>query len=165
MNQMESMCVSCNTTEAQKNVMGNVCPAPSECNVKSSDGSPGRVLVSRVYKSACVMVFSSHVYDWPAKFENQRTADAKQSLREQHFWYIFREGNRNRELCFNLFFIWSSEDMEITLGSSVLNTFSKSRLLQMLCFILSRTSWPVGNVCSSWTDIPGYNVIILAAFH
>lgn len=63
MDQMEFMCVSHMTTKAQRNVMGNVSSKPSVCNVKSSDGSPGRLLVSRVYKSACVMVFSSHVYE------------------------------------------------------------------------------------------------------
>lgn len=63
MNQMEFIPVSHITTKAQRNVMGNVSSKPSVCNVKSSDGSPGRVLVSRVYKSACVMVFSSHVYE------------------------------------------------------------------------------------------------------
>lgn len=51
------------TTKAQRNVMGNVSSKPCVYNVKSSDGSPGTALVSRVYKSACVMVFSGHVYE------------------------------------------------------------------------------------------------------
>ena len=58
------------------------------------------------------MVFSSHVYEWPAKLENQWTADARQSLQEQQFWDCCFEGNRNTELCFTLFFIWSSKDTE-----------------------------------------------------
>lgn len=76
--QIEFICVAQITTKAQRNVMANMPSKPCECNVKSSDGSPGRILVSRVCKSACVMVFSSHVYEWPAKLENQRGADAKQ---------------------------------------------------------------------------------------
>lgn len=151
--------------KAQRNVVRNVSSKPSVCNVKSSDGSPGRVLVSRVHKSACVMVFSSHVYEWPAKLENQRTADAKQSLWEQQFWDIFREGNRNNELYFTLCFIWSSEDTEMTPGRTVSKTFWKRRHLQMIGFIWSCTSCPPGNVSNSWTDILDYNVIILASIH
>lgn len=127
--------VSVTLPQSPKKRHENVSSKPSVCNVKSSDGSPGRVLVSRVYKSACVMVFSSHVYEWPAKLENQRTADAKQSLWEQQFWDIFGEGNRNNELSFTLSFIWSSEDTEITLGWTVSKTFWKRKLLQMLRFI------------------------------
>lgn len=66
------------TTKAQTNVVANMPSKCCVCNVKSSDGSPGRFLVSRVCKSACVMVFSSHVYKWSAKLENQTRADAKQ---------------------------------------------------------------------------------------
>lgn len=63
MEQTEFICVSQMTTKAQRNVMGNVSSKPCVYNVKSSDGSPGTALVSRVYKSACVMVFSGHVYE------------------------------------------------------------------------------------------------------
>lgn len=108
--------------------MGNVSSKPSVGNVKSSDGTPGRILVSRVYKSACVMVFSSHVYEWPAKLENQRTADAKQSLWAQQFSDVFGEGNKNSELYFTPFFIWWSEDKESILGRTVWKTFWKRRL-------------------------------------
>lgn len=90
---------------------------------------------------------------------------AKQSLWEQQFCDVFLEGNRNSELYFTLSFIWSSKDTEITLGRTVSKTFWKRRLLQMLRFIQSWASWPLGNVSNSWTDIPGYNVIILASIH
>lgn len=63
MDQMEFESVSHITTEAQSNVMGNVSSKPSVRNVKSSDGTPGRICVSSICKSACVMVFSSHVYE------------------------------------------------------------------------------------------------------
>lgn len=99
--------------------------SPSKCNGKSSDGTPGRAFVSRVYKSACVMVFSSHVYECPAKLENQRAADANQSLWAQQCSDVFGEGNKNSELYFTPSLIWSSEDTEIMLGRTVLKTVWK----------------------------------------
>lgn len=109
---MKFFWVSHITVKAPSSVMGSVSSKPTVCNVKSSHGPPGKVLVSRVYKSASVMLFESHVYKQPAKLENQRTADAKQSL-----WvWRFQKRCNNSELYFTHSSKWSCEDMETALG-------------------------------------------------
>lgn len=70
-------------------------------------------------------IFSSHVYEWPAKLKNQKAADAKHSLWEQQFREVFGEANRNSELCFTMSLTWSSEDTDISLGRTVSKTWKQ----------------------------------------
>ena len=91
-NQIKFLSVGHIAVKAPSNVMGSVSSKPTVRSVKSSHGSPGKTLVSRVYKSASVMVFRSHVYERPAKLENRRPADAKQSLRAWRSSNVFKTG-------------------------------------------------------------------------
>lgn len=107
------------------------------------------------------MVFSRHVYESAAKLKNQLTADAKQGLWALQFWQMFSE-REMRIVNFVLPFpsYGHLRTSEITIGRSVWNIFWKRRLLR---FIISCASWPLENVSKSWTNIPGYGIIILAS--
>lgn len=129
MGQIELMCVAEITAKAHRNVAPS---KPREHNVKSSDGSLGRVLVSRVWKSACVMVFSSHVYERPAKLENQREADAKERTA-----LLCRIGIGTLEQ-WTLFYPsvdWGREYQ--SLSELYRNAFFKKHRVSNKCFILS----------------------------
>lgn len=131
MGQIEFMCVAEITAKAHRNVAPS---KPRKHNVKSSDGSLGRVLVSRVWKSACVMVFSSHVYERPAKLENQREADAKERTA-----LLCRIGIGTLEQ-WTLFYPsvdWGREYQSLT--ELYRNTFFKKHRVSNKCFILSCT--------------------------
>lgn len=56
---------------------------------------------------------------------NWKTREEQMPSKEQQFRAVFGYDHRNSELYFTLSFIWSSEDMDITLVRTVLKNFFK----------------------------------------
>lgn len=91
-------------------------------DVKTSNGSPGSLLVPRVYKSAMSWFFSSHVYGWPAKVRNQRGPDGKR------FLFLFPTKSMNCALPFPPIVIWGQSYCPCKKCVSLLKDFWKCLL-------------------------------------